>query len=477
MKKLLFVFALLCLLAACTQPMQAPATPNESERQIPLLTDADFDKAVKQPAPNVTELFGSQESAATLQELPPLADMPFTNGQGELSAQVHRFFSGELTYAAHNSLLNFDGSPAFPPYSISYQKTDDSGTTTTKIYEGYREIQSVDHSYDRYVISMRETTDGASDFEIFVINLDSGGNTTTIEQITSDDVDNINVCDCSSIYYEEPISGKSTVVIRDYSYNNKLYNKIILSHPDPQHYPRNGNEFITVVRDPINGNDSIQMYNPSTNSYLTVAESPSPTVRMDSPSSDRHGTRVLWLETDSNGFQEIKYVWVNGGTVRTVASGTALARPYLNSFSYFPVMTYQVGRSIVVKNIDTGEAETVLAPNPLMRFIRFYSPTGVFYPQSWLQVNISGLPSGQNRVRVTGYQFDSGHFGTSQAVGPLRSGTYTVSASGFKVGKFGTPTCRIYSPSPATQTAVVADGQTKTVSVSYSVEPCDSGEF
>jgi Bacterial Ig-like domain/Fibronectin type III domain len=89
-----------------------------------------------------------------------------------------------------------------------------------------------------------------------------------------------------------------------------------------------------------------------------------------------------------------------------------------------------------------------------------------------LQINISGLPSGNRKVRVTGPGgFDSGFLDESTPFTGV-PGDYTVTAQGFTTGQPGKPTCKIYTPEPATQTATVSAGQTATASVSYSLEPC-----
>ena len=92
-----------------------------------------------------------------------------------------------------------------------------------------------------------------------------------------------------------------------------------------------------------------------------------------------------------------------------------------------------------------------------------------------LRVNISGLPTDQNRVRVTGPNgYNSGAFGSSTTLSNLEPGTYTVTAAGFSTGLPNKPTCRIYLPEPATQTETVSAGQTSTASVSYSSESCET---
>lgn len=475
MKRFVFVLVVV-LLAACSGPTQSPAN---SPAETPLFTDADFDRAVKQPAIQEIELFGSQESAATLRELPPLADVPVTDGQNELSAQgVLSNWNSFFTYAVHNSQVNVDGSPASPPYSIYYHETVDGVTSTRLLYEGYRQIQSLEGD----VVSMRETRDPGSDFEIFHFDwhYNSQDNVVDIDiyQLTFDNVDNTNpsvgglsIYPSGDFTYQMPMNGKDTVVIRNIKFPSE---NRVLNHPDPQRDP-SGDRYIVLVRDPVDGNDSIQLYNTYINTYSTIAESPSPTTRLDSPSITSGGQQILWLETASNGFQEIKLANLIKRSVQTVASGRNLAYPRIDHSGLF--MTYQEGRNIVVKNFETGKAEVVLAPQT--DFTEYYSATGEFSEPSrgFLRVNISGLPSGQKRVRVAGGGYNGAFFGTSKTIGPLSPSLdvitpYTVSAQSFRVGD-GKPSCKEYLGFPATQTPIIVAGQTTTVNVTYNVEPCD----
>ncbi len=89
-----------------------------------------------------------------------------------------------------------------------------------------------------------------------------------------------------------------------------------------------------------------------------------------------------------------------------------------------------------------------------------------------LRVNISGLPAGQNRVRVTGpLGFDSGGFDSSSTFTDLAPGDYTVTAAGFVLAP-GKPACRLYSPDPATQQVTVTAGQTAAADIAYTFESC-----
>jgi Bacterial Ig-like domain len=89
-----------------------------------------------------------------------------------------------------------------------------------------------------------------------------------------------------------------------------------------------------------------------------------------------------------------------------------------------------------------------------------------------LRVNISGAPTNLAKVRVTGPGGFSGVAGSSKTFTDLMPGTYTITAQGFSTGQPNKPTCRIYTPTPLSQTETVTAGQTASASVSYTSESC-----
>jgi Bacterial Ig-like domain len=102
-------------------------------------------------------------------------------------------------------------------------------------------------------------------------------------------------------------------------------------------------------------------------------------------------------------------------------------------------------------------------------FNTFIPPTG----PGKLQINISGAPNDQAKVRATGPNaFDSGVLSSSQTFTSLSPGTYNVAAEAFSTGQPGKPSCRIYIPTPESQTVTVSAGATSTVTVSYDSIPC-----
>jgi hypothetical protein len=219
---LAFLLLALCLLTACGGPARAPAT---STAEKPLFTDADIDKAQLITVSELKELIGIEGGLAPAgQELPVLLD-----STPELSAQsTLPDTSGRVYYVRHNPRAVHE-----PPYSI-IQHNILTGTSEL-LYSGEREVQSVagnqgvdvsgEDGGGWFYMSMRETTDPASDFDIYGF-LDNS----VVYLLTDDTVDNTNVSFTFNtrerlMVYEEPVAGKASVVLRRWQeggYNNKV---------------------------------------------------------------------------------------------------------------------------------------------------------------------------------------------------------------------------------------------------------------
>lgn len=92
-----------------------------------------------------------------------------------------------------------------------------------------------------------------------------------------------------------------------------------------------------------------------------------------------------------------------------------------------------------------------------------------------LRVTISGLgstPVSPSPVRVTGPGGFNRLLAKSATLTELLPGTYQVRARPFATGE-GKPTCRLHTPGVELRQATVAAGQTASVAVQYSSEPCD----
>jgi hypothetical protein len=102
------------------------------------------------------------------------------------------------------------------------------------------------------------------------------------------------------------------------------------------------------------------------------------------------------------------------------------------------------------------------------------SPVQIEYApiDSRLEVEVSGLPVGQKRVKVTGPNgFNSGLFDSSQTFRQLQPGAYTITAQPFTVAP-GKPGCRTFTPDAKTQQQTLIAGQSATVAVTYTSESC-----
>lgn len=241
----ILLLATLCLLSACGGPTQAP---NKNLTEKPLFTDADIDKAQLQMPTEVKELVGIEAGITPEgRELPELPDR-----QGVLSTRAVSPYGDGYVYYLEDDL--------YITHSYSLYRHDQRTDTLTLLYYGERPIQSVagDFSGNYVVVSMKETTDASSDYEIFHFHFKfDGDNHPDIFQLTYDTVDNTNVStsfDALRIVYEEPVAGKASVVLRTrQAYAPPLYDSVVLSHPDPQHQPsisQNG-QYLTFVRDLI----------------------------------------------------------------------------------------------------------------------------------------------------------------------------------------------------------------------------------
>lgn len=368
------------------------------------------------------------------------------------------------------------------PYRI--YRHDQQSDQRASIYSDFRQIQSVAGSMDgdpitsrgSVVVSMRETTNPRSDLEIFLITFDEFGRP-AIFQLTFDSFDNTNVSvsgDRSRIVYNQPSSGKDTVVLRTRT-GFASYNSVILSATHPQRHASisiNG-QYITFVRDWSDGIDHIMKYTIATNSYLWVATS---RAISEYPSISSDGQKVMWLEHGQNGYRDaVRLKNLTTGTTQIVLRETFTAHPFMTADGRF--MTYQEGRNIMTKDLITGQVQALTQSLTLL--ITYYSPTWQLFYQppvqvGKLRVNISGLPSGQNRVRVTGPSFNSSLFGSSRTFSNLLQGAYSVKADNFYVGREGKPGCKMYSADLTTQNVTVVANQTATVNVTYQFEDCST---
>jgi hypothetical protein len=345
MKLFIVVFLSCCfLLGACGQPAQAPTTPKEEQA---LLTDADVDKAQLQAPTEMNELVGTDEGTASEgQTLPALAD-----SRGELSAQaVLPNAEGFVYYLSYAFIFS-------SPTRYSVYRHDQTTGAVAVVYSGERQIQSVAGSDDGnfVVVSMKETTDVNSDYDIFLFNVSDLANP-AIFLLSYDNVDNTNVsmsADANRIVNEEPISGKASVVLRT-KQPFALYTSAVLTNTLPQRQPsisRNG-QFITLVRDLANGSDQILRYNTATNGYASIATS---TAVLEYPSISEKGNKILWLQNGTTDVANLRDTVA--ATTQTVLSSSYIGHPSLAGDGLF--MAYGNGSNIVTKQLVSGVTQPI----------------------------------------------------------------------------------------------------------------------
>ncbi len=289
MKKPLFVFLILCLLAACGRSPQAPTQPSEDK---PLFTDADIDKALFQAPQEMKNLVGLEDNQASEGEmLPALAEID----SGLSSQTVLPNTSGYVYYINSVVKTRKDGT-TFTVYTLF--RHHQTLNIYIPIYSGLRQIQSVSGSLDGnlVVVSMRETTSAGSDFEIFLLEVSNPGNPFVLQQ-TSDNIDNTNVSmshNRSRIAYEEPIANVATVII--VRLNGILsVSRTVLTQPQSQRQPSlsGDSKYLSLVRDLTTGEDRVLVYDIALNRYLAVFTSPA---LLEHPSLSDDGLKVAWLE-------------------------------------------------------------------------------------------------------------------------------------------------------------------------------------
>jgi methionine-rich copper-binding protein CopC len=125
-----------------------------------------------------------------------------------------------------------------------------------------------------------------------------------------------------------------------------------------------------------------------------------------------------------------------------------------------PETTYEITVSTVAKD-TSGNA--LAAPY----IFRFTTIKGF----GSLQLDISGLPPGREKVQITGPNFDSGLLDKDTTFPDLFTGDYTVTALEFTLAP-GTSLCLDFRPTPASQTVTVTTDQTATATVIYKGFSC-----
>jgi hypothetical protein len=200
------------LLAACFR-QAPPELPVPITNETPLVTDNDISSASKNEG-LVTTLDALEDNSEVVNADAGIV-VDVLESSTEISAQA--VLPGGAGFIAYGW---YSANSATTPWRV--YRHDEVSDAATMIYGGLREINSVAISGDgnKFLVSMRETGDVASDFEIFQIAL----NPTTVTQLTNNAVPDTNVSmsvDASKYVWETNgvTAGVRNVVLRNNSVN------------------------------------------------------------------------------------------------------------------------------------------------------------------------------------------------------------------------------------------------------------------
>lgn len=349
MKRLYMYLLLVCLLVFFVVGCFRQPTPTQpTNPDKPLFTDADIDAARVQPTTTEQALTPQDlGETSTATELDPLQSKE-TKSDFETTA-VLPGVEGFVYYFEYNpSLTN-------PSRVLRF---DQATNTNTLIYSGNRRIQAVGGSSDGTILllSMRQTIDVASDFEIFRFQVTP----IQVQQLTDNAVDDTNVSLSASglvAAWQSPnASGVSTIYIHNYpDVTSSTGTLITLSNTRPQVHPSisgNGN-FLVFIRELAEGKDRVIRYNVGANTYLTIVTT---AVSLEHPSVSDDGEKVLWLQHNTNG-DAARLKNLTASTIQTVVNNAnGVRHPFLTGDGFY--ITFGLVRSsvwqVMTQNLASG---------------------------------------------------------------------------------------------------------------------------
>lgn len=337
---ILYASLLLGFLVAC-QSVDVPHATVDSE--VALFSDVDIDQAILVNFNDPRQLLG--KDTHEVQDGDILADPGENPLPNEDDLSTEAVISGATGYIVY---LQYDPSLT-RPYRVYGH--DQASNVRELIYQGKREIQSLGYGSGTLALSMRQSHNGAQDFEIFLLDLSAS----TVDRITSNNVDDTNVSLSGSgqiVAWEYPKNAKPTLAIR--TYENSSFTDVILSNSRPQRQAslaRNGSQLV-FVRELSNGKDRVLSYDLGASAYTTIYTSSN---MLEHPSVSESGNEVMWLQQSSTSRARVKTL--STGTIQTVASNSnGIEHPYITSDGKY--MTYgqlrNGGFNVYTKNIETG---------------------------------------------------------------------------------------------------------------------------
>jgi FG-GAP repeat/WD40-like Beta Propeller Repeat len=414
MRKLWWLISVVFLLAACSRVSQVTPQPVQET----LFTDADIDNASLNLATQLEQI-----TPVDLGELPEGTDIePLPEADSNFTAQnILPGANGFVYYIRYQAGIT-------NPWSV--QRANQASDVVTTIYSGQREIQSVGGSLDGnlVVLSMKQMTVASSDFEIYRLNV----STQSVQQLTNDTIDNTNVSSSSNSLvtaWQQPVNGIAKVVLRTYSTPTaSTFTEKILSFTTDIRQPSlsgNGN-YLTFVRDRVDGLDQVFRYDVVANTYLAIFSGGTTSTLLEHPSISNDGNKVLWLQNVS-GTLVIRLRNVSAGTSQTVVtSSKTLEHPSITADGDFATYGYSAtipASVITVYTINLTNAQKTVVRSMLP------SPSILQLGMVW-QKNIPTPPQA-NEQKVTPNSQDSG-FGWSPSISGNtaviggRNGTYVL---------------------------------------------------
>jgi hypothetical protein len=278
-------FCILLLLSSCFQP-QPNQQPTPPSPETPLFTDQDIDHA-KVDTGQEESLEGIEANAVPQGEASPLISEPIN--AGDLSTQaVLAGAKGFVVYIWNNP------ADTIRPWRI-YRHSEITNATTL-VYGGLRQLESVSISGDglTLLVSMKETTDPASDYEIYQIVVSP--QTVTQLTINTGADTNVSMSGGGSFYVWEgdaTTAGIRNVLIRNNTVSPARINRISSATHQIQPSMSNDGNYISLVRRTATNSYQIMLYNRLANNYQSVYTSAN---LLEHPSPSDGGVKIAWLQ-------------------------------------------------------------------------------------------------------------------------------------------------------------------------------------
>jgi hypothetical protein len=266
--------------------------------------------------------------------------------------------SGVVYYIVHNPDV------AKPYRVVSYDQTSNTRKT---LYSDTRKMHSVAGTLNGFtvMISMRETTSENSDFEIFQIT-----SPTTVTQLTTNSYDDINISVTRGstlpgftpyrMAWETQVPCnlfciKLGIQVRQVSFTGA--DLFVSGSGDLTRPTISGNGHCIAFIRRTGDKSRVELYTLSTNTYSVIAFSNVPNIRYYDPSPSDDCTKVAYLQVEDWGLSAYSIVLHGGGG--TIVSGGRLSHPHLTSdgkwltYAKYVNGTYRIKTRNLLTNLET----------------------------------------------------------------------------------------------------------------------------